>query len=64
MRKATMVMVAGFVAFVILGSPPAWSQKEVVLSAKEAVLVVVDMQNDFAAPGGMFASERSIEYCK
>jgi nicotinamidase-related amidase len=59
--KTKCVAVVTFLATLVLALPSAWCQEEAVFSAKETVLVVVDMQNDFAAPGGVFASDRSMK---
>lgn len=56
-------LLSAFMLMFILGIPMILQAEEkvaksVVLPCEETVLVVVDMQNDFAAKGGVFAGER------
>ena len=59
MRKSILILTLA--AAVVLTGSSGWSQEEVSLPAKETVLVVVDMQNDFAAPGGLFTTDRAMK---
>lgn len=54
-----MMGLAMFAALLVVTAGTGWGEEEMCFPAKETVLVIVDVQNDFATPGGVFASERS-----